>query len=411
MIPPLPPLAAAPAGATDRIAGLDAVRGLALLGILLMNIEAFNGPLWLSGAGVDPRWSGTDRWLDAFVYVVVQGSFFPLFSLLFGIGSALMAGRLAARGLAFGTLHLRRMGVLAAIGLLHGVLVWSGDILLSYALLGCLLPLFVRWPARWLALAGVAGIGLAAGLVLLVAGVFWVMAHSPEAAAGLEAAAGAARQDVAAQAQAMSAGSFGQALRQRAADVVANLQSLPLVGGQLLGLFLLGMALVRRGALQAPADHARLWAALRWGAWPAGLLLGLLGLWLSPFNPPWALAAPAFGAQALKIVAGSLMGLGWLAWGLHLARWLAPLAPAGRMSLTTYLVQSLVGTAVFCGYGLGLYGRLDRTGEVLFALGLYALQVLAARAWLARFRQGPAEWAWRCATYGRRLPLRRGAEQ
>lgn len=133
--PPMP--GTEPAPASERLAAIDGIRGFALLGILLMNIEAFNGPLWLSAAGVDPRWEGLDRWLDTAIYVLVQGSFFPLFSLLFGMGCGLMAQRMQARGQAFAPLHLRRMGWLAVIGLLHAVLVWSGDILLSYALLAC----------------------------------------------------------------------------------------------------------------------------------------------------------------------------------------------------------------------------------------------------------------------------------
>lgn len=405
-LPPSLP-SAAPVAPADRVAGLDGVRGFALLGILLMNIEAFNGPLWLSGAGVDPRWEGMDRWLDTLIYVVVQGSFFPLFSLLFGIGFALMGQRLNARGVAFTPFHLRRMALLAAIGLVHGVLVWSGDVLLNYALLGALLPAFDRLPQRWLGWMGSIGVACSSGLVLLMAALFGLMALSPEAATGMGPAVEAVRADVAAQVQAYGQGSYLQAVMQRCSDMLGNLQGLFISGGQILGLFLIGAALVNSGALQQRSVHARLWALLRWLAWPVGLLLSLLTLGISPFNPPWQLEPASMLVQAIKVLAGSLIGLGWLAWGLQLQGLLAPLAAAGRMSLTTYLGQSLVCTWVFYGYGLGWFGQLSRSQEVLFAVCLYAGQVVFARLWLRRFQQGPVEWLWRMGTYGKVVPLRR----
>ena len=404
-VPPLP--SAVPVAAAERVSGLDAVRGFALLGILLMNIEAFNGPLWLSGAGVDPRWDGMDRWLDTFIYVVVQGSFFPLFSLLFGIGFALMGQRLTARGVSFTPIHLRRMVVLAVIGLLHAVLVWSGDVLLMYALLGCLLPALDRLSPRWLAASGVLGIAASAGVILLMAGLFALMALSPEAAAGLAPAMEEVKADVAAQIQMYGDGTYLQAVLRRIQDLAASVQALVVTGGQVLGLFLIGAALVRSGALADRTGHARLWAALRWLAWPLGLALSVLGWQVSAFNPPWELNGTAMLAQAIKTVAGSLMGLGWLAWGLHAQRLLAVLAPAGRMSLTTYLGQSLVCTGVFYGYGLGWFGQLSRTEEVVFVLCLYAAQVLFAHLWLKAFLQGPVEWLWRMGTYGKVVALRR----
>lgn len=404
---PLLPSSAVPVASSERVPGLDAVRGLALLGILLMNIEAFNGPLWLSGAGVDPRWVGMDRWLDTVIYVVVQGSFFPLFSLLFGIGFALMGQRLGARGAAFVPIHLRRMAVLALIGLVHAVLVWSGDVLLTYALLGALLPALDRLSPRWLGLSGVLGIAGTSGLILLLAGLFAVMALSPDAAAGWAPAMEAVRADVDAQAQAYGHGSYLQAVVQRVQDLGSNLQAVFLNGGQVLGLFLIGAAMVRSGALVHRLAHDRLWWCLRWLAWPLGLAASVLAWRLSPFNPPWEMQATAMLSQAIKTIAGSLMGLGWLAWGLHAQRWLSPLVPAGRMSLTTYLTQSVVCTLVFYGYGLGMFGRFSRTHEVVFVLCLYALQVVFAHLWLKAFQQGPMEWLWRVGTYGRSVRLRR----
>ena len=403
--PPMP--GTEPAPASERLAAIDGIRGFALLGILLMNIEAFNGPLWLSAAGVDPRWEGLDRWLDTAIYVLVQGSFFPLFSLLFGVGCGLMAQRMQARGQAFAPLHLRRMGWLAVIGLLHAVLVWSGDILLSYALLGLLLPALYVLPPRWLGWAGALGIACAAGVALLLAGMLGLMGLAVEDGDSTVQMVAQIKAGVQAQVDLYGQGSWLQACGQRLKDMGTNLQALFVVGGQVLGLFLIGSWLVSSQALANPAAHARLWALLRWLAWPAGVLLSLCTLAISPFNPPWSMEPASMLVQAIKTVAGSLIGLGWLAWGLRLQALLRPLAPAGQMSLTTYLCQSLIGTGVFYGYGLGWFGQLSRSQEVVFVLVVFALQVLLATWWLRHFRQGPVEWLWRMASYGRRLPLRR----
>lgn len=409
VVPPLPPPLSVPLPVgpqTERLPALDAVRGFALLGILLMNIEAFNGPLWLSGAGVEPGQSGWDRWLDTFIYVVVQGSFFPLFSLLFGIGFALMGQRLRARGQPFVAIHLRRMGCLALIGLLHGLLVWSGDILLTYALLGLLLPAFDALPRRWLGWAGVVAIACALLMLVGLGALMGLLAAVPDSGLLVQVQAEVQAQ-VQAQVQAYGQGSYLQAVQQRGSDMLAALQNLPVLGGQLLGLFLIGAGLVGSGALAEPAGHARLWAALRWGAWPAGLVLSLWAWQFSPYNPPWEMAFSHILAQAVKLLAGSLIGLGWLAWGLRWQRLLRPLAPVGRMALSNYLAQSLVCTALFYGYGLGLFGQVPRSSQVLLVLVVFLVQVVVSQLWLRRFTQGPAEWLWRAVTYGRLPPLRR----
>jgi uncharacterized protein len=134
----------APITSADRIQALDAIRGFALLGILLMNIEGLVGPLMASMSGVDPALTGADRWADTAIYLLVQGKFFPLFSMLFGMGFAIMLMRAQAAGRPFVAVYLRRVLALLVFGLLHALLVWPGDILVTYALMGLLLLLFFR---------------------------------------------------------------------------------------------------------------------------------------------------------------------------------------------------------------------------------------------------------------------------
>ena len=179
------------------------------------------------------------------------------------------------------------------------------------------------------------------------------------------------------------------------------------------GMFLIGAAFMRSGAIQHPQQYPRLYTQLRWSVLALGLLAMLASFLVQPTVSPTLFNLHTGVAQSLAAVAGLLMCLGYLAWvmrGLEVpkvAGYLHWLAPAGRMALTNYLVQSIVCTLVFYGYGLGFFEHLPRMWQVPFALGLYTVQVLYSHWWLQRFRFGPAEWLWRSITYWKLQPMRR----
>lgn len=393
-----------PIAPDERIATLDVLRGLALLGILLMNMEAFVGPLDLSTSGIDPHWQGVDRWADAFVYIFVQGKFFTLFSLLFGAGFAVMAQRAEVAGRDFTRFYLRRSLALLGIGLVHALLLWSGDILVVYALLSFLLLAFREAPRAWLPVMGVLAYLAAIGLMLLLGALMLLVPDEVTAAQATHAQAA-----IEAQRQAYGHGTYGQAVLQRLRDFGASLGALLVVGPQVLGMFLIGSWFARSGAIAHPGAHQRLFTWLRRGALPLGLALMLVCTWYQPWLAPGRFdlrSAAVYGGSAL---AGLLMCLGYLAWGVrwsHALRWLAP---AGRMALSNYLGQSLVCTLLFYGYGLGWFEQMGRAWQLLFAVALFAAQVALSRAWLRHFRFGPMEWLWRAITYWRWPPLRRDA--
>ncbi len=390
-----------PIAPDERIATLDVLRGLALLGILLMNMEGFVGPLDLSTTGIDPHWQGVDRWADAFVYVFVQGKFFTLFSLLFGAGFAVMAQRAEAAGRDFTGFYLRRSLGLLGIGLAHALLLWSGDILVAYALLSFLLLAFREAPRAWLPAMGMLSYLAAIGLMLLLGAMVMLLPADAAQAASAQAA-------IEAQRQAYGHGTYAQAVLQRLHDFGASLGALLVVGPQVLGMFLIGSWFARSGAIARPDQHARLFAWLRRGALPLGLALMLASAWYQPWLAPGRFDLRSAVAYATGSVAGLLMCLGYLAWGVrwsHALRWLAP---AGRMALSNYLGQSLVCTLLFYDYGLGWFEQMGRAWQLLFAVALFAAQVAFSRFWLRRFRFGPVEWLWRAITYWRLPPLRRG---
>ncbi|KAF1690415.1 DUF418 domain-containing protein [Pseudoxanthomonas taiwanensis] len=408
-----------PVAPAERLAMLDALRGLALCGILLMNMEGFFGPVLASGTGLDPALSGADRIADGLVYFFVQGKFFTLFSLLFGMGFAVMAGRAEAAGRGFVRVCVRRGLVLLGIGLLHAVLVWSGDILVTYALLSFLLLAFRPLPARWLACLGAAACLVSPLLLAATAMLAGVVSLTPGGAEGWNRAIAEGAADMLALVEEgrrlYASGGYGEVVALRLRELGSMVSSLPFFGTQVLGMFLLGAAFVRSGAIAAPAQHPRLFALLRGVALPLGLLAMAAGFALAPYLPLDRFDFALGMGQALMFLAGPLMCLGYVGWlvalfrtraGARLAVWLAP---AGRMALTLYLMQSLVCTLLSYGYGLGGFGQVGRAWQVLLALALFLVQVLLAHAWLARFRFGPVEWLWRSLTYGKAQPMRPAA--
>ena len=193
------PAGVAPVGAHERVEVMDVLRGVALLGILLMNIEAFVGPLMESITGINSRFSGADRWMDAAIYVLVQGKFITLFSLLFGMGFAVMLERANATGASGTALYARRLLALLGIGLAHALLIWSGDILLTYALLGFVLLLFFRrTPVSRLPKWGIALYVLPLLLTFAMAGFATLAQHDPQAAAEFQKGMAAQAQQIAA---------------------------------------------------------------------------------------------------------------------------------------------------------------------------------------------------------------------
>ncbi|KAF1711212.1 hypothetical protein CSC70_04655 [Pseudoxanthomonas kalamensis DSM 18571] len=408
--------ALAPVAPGERLQSLDVVRGFALLGILLMNMEGFVGPTWSAGGGIDPALGGLDRWADGLIYLLVQGKFYTLFSLLFGMGFAVMSQRAETAGRDFAGVYWRRGLVLLGIGLLHAVLVWSGDILVAYALLSFFLLAFRPLRGGWLVVLALLAYAAPSALMLMIGAVGSLMQLDPQAASGWNEMMSEQQKMMAslieAQRQAFGNGSWLEAVRQRLQDLGLALTNLTMVGPQVFGMFLLGAWFVHSGAIVQPQRFPRLYAALRWIALPAGLAAMGLSIALQPDMSVLRFDLRSGFAYSLAMLAGLLLCLAYLAWllrGLQSPRGrrlLAWLAPAGRMALSNYLLQSLVCTWVFYGYGLGYFEQLPRAWQVPFALALFCAQVLLSRAWLARFRFGPAEWVWRSLTYLKPQPMR-----
>lgn len=395
---------------TQRVRDLDALRGFALAGILVVNILVFGQPS-LRYLLEPAFWDG---WTDDAAFFVVhfffRGQFITLFSFLFGVGFAMMAQRLAQKDVAFGWVYGRRVGMLLVFGLAHVLVLWYGDILVTYALCGVLLPLFLERRERTLKL----WIGACLLLPVLGAGAVAAVTHAAQAAAGwgdgvlglYHAAGERAREDLAFLLAAYGASSFSEVFSARMTELryLGNdVLQLPYV----FALFLLGVLAGRRRYPHRLAERVPEWS--RW--LPLLLLAGLLlnGLWyllegsVNPFHPDYRTALWA----ALFVTATPILTAAYVVAFLRVYRsggrgpLRRGLEAMGQMALTNYLLQSLIATTMFYGYGLGLYGTLGPAALVAVALMILAVQMLGSAVYLARFRRGPAEWLWRRVTYGR----------
>ncbi len=407
-----PPPIATPRPPEDRLHLMDALRGFALLGILLMNIEFFNRSVhdYMSGIDTSPGAAGMAAWI---VYVFVQGKFWVLFSLLFGMGFALMQDRLEGTGRPFGRLYFRRTLALMAFGLLHIVLLWPGDILFAYSITALVLMAFLK-------VRGVAVLITGMGLYFAVAAL-WVLLGAALGFMPEDAKAGMAEEmskelSLAIESDRIYAtGGYLEISLHRAQEYfTVMLQTVLMFQVPMaLGVFLLGAWLLRSGRIQNAGAHLRFWTLTL-------LLGGLVGAFFVHSSLSVGVNFDLRTQMGDALLAAGLMALGSLPLSMAYlaafvllsqtglgARVLGLLAPAGRMALTNYLLQSLVCSLLFYGYGLGWYGEVDRWGQVQIALLIFAAQVALSPLWLRHFRYGPLEWFWRGLTYGHLPALRK----
>ncbi|WP_235872190.1 DUF418 domain-containing protein [Siminovitchia acidinfaciens] len=386
-----------PVGVMDRIQTLDVLRGFSLLGILIVNMIGFHSPYgyynpydwWEYG---DLTWY---TWID----ILVQGSFYPIFSLMFGYGMVIMQRRSAIRGTSFWTISVRRLSVLLIFGIIHAFLIWYGDILITYALMGMVLLLFLRLSGPWL-------MGLGWGLYLLpqllFSGMLIVVSiFDSTSLADYIDIAGLQQAEIT-----YASGSFMEITSQRIADWKTN----NLSGGFIIYLFLiLPMMMIGAGAGKMQWLEK---ADIQWKKWLVILLIALpvgIAAKMLPF-----MTGLSISYQYIQdTIGGPVLGIAYIA-GIVLimksakvAKLLHPLSSAGRMSITIYVTQSLIGTLIFYHYGLGLYGKISLATGTWLAIAIYIIQVIFAEIWLGKFKHGPVEKFWRFLTYGKKR--KRGA--
>lgn len=411
-----------PVSPNERIASIDVLRGVALLGILSINVWGFALP---EIASSDPRtiggWSGTNKVVWFFFHLLCEQKMMSLFSMLFGAGLVVMVQRSDARRTSLTAIYYRRITWLLLFGLLHAYLLWDGDILVSYALCGFVLYPFRRLRPRTQIVLGVlvflSQVPLATGLGLLELRLQQITGPDNDRGTedqrewrrALEEEMFPSRdidEEIARHHQGYSA-----QLRRRAEDNLSGEMGgfLFWSGPRAGGLMLIGMGLMQLGVFAAVRSF-RFYTTLAVLGYLLGLPLVGYGirdmtnhdfdvlhqyLWSGHFNYLGSLFV-ALGHVGVVMLLCKAALLGWLTTGL---------AAVGRMALTNYLMQSILCTTLFEGWGFGLFGLLDRTQLLGVAAAIWLLQLALSSVWLRYFRFGPMEWLWRSLTYWRKYPL------
>lgn len=403
---------AAPIAEAERYEGLDVVRGCAVLGILILNIQSFAMPF---AAYFNPTGLGEPSFTDLAIwsvnYLLADSKFMTMFSLLFGAGVCLMTSRIADRGGRPAVIHYRRMGWLLVFGLLHAYLLWYGDILVVYAVCGLLVYPARRLPARSQFIIGVAVVAM--GSLMAIGGGMSLASAPPEALAEFNDFWRPDADRIAREIAAFQGGWLAQMPMRVEYSWEFHTFELWVWGiWRAGGLMLMGMALLRWGVLTGERS-ARFYTRLA----ASGLAIGLplIGWGIVRNNAAgWPLTAFFTGAQ-WNYWGSILVSLAWISLVLRVwqsgaaAGLVRRLAAVGRMAFTCYIVETLIATTLFYGHGFGLFGRVDRPGQMIVVFAVWGLLLVAAPLWLARFRYGPLEWLWRTLTYARVEPISRGA--
>ena len=399
---------AKPVEARGRIASLDVLRGFALLGILVMNIQLFAMP---ATAYQNPTafgdLTGINLGVWAFAHVFFSQKFLTLFSMLFGAGVCLFADRIEARGGRPAGWHCRRMGWLLAFGLAHAYLFWAGDILVTYAICGFLVYLLRRRRPRTLLVAGLASLTVTS-LLLVAAGFALTLPEVPdEAISEIERGWKPDASELDAEIAAYRGGwSEQQPIRAEEALGI-HLGLLPFFAIWFCGgLMLIGMALYKWGVLSAAKDD-RFYQRLAFMGLVVGLPLVAFGMGWN-FAGGWAWQRSMFFGTLFNSWGCIPVALGYLGLVMLAVRrgflpgLQARLAAVGRMAFTNYLLQTVLCTTIFYGHGLGLFGSVERYQQLLIVFAVWGFQLWMSPIWMRRYAYGPLEWLWRTLTYGRR---------
>ena len=382
-----------PVGTNERIATLDILRGFSLLGILLVNMFGFYLPM--------PHIADLSSWfsevqdivLHQLLDIYVQSSFYPLFSMLFGYGLAMQYVKAKEKGINFYRFAPKRLLLIFCIGMFHAILIWWGDILAMYAFCGVFLIALIRLPAKWLLLVAIAVNGLYHGFNLslyAMAGFFTTSIDS--ISVNIDAIQSAVT--------AYGIGSWTDAFMQRLDDLAIQMSIFMWMSSlfTILPYMLFGAALAKWRLIERTKEKIVLWFVLA--------IIGVAG-GLYVKSLPIA-GAQTIGNEYLQVyIGGPILAVGYIAVVTLLTqlpfviKLLSPIATAGRMSLTLYIMQSVICTVLFYKWGFGLYGKVDVQMGIYMAIGIFVIQVLFAELYFSKFKQGPLEALLKKMTYGK----------
>jgi uncharacterized protein len=399
----------APISRGERIELIDVLRGLAVGGILIGNMQWFSA-YGFAPASVTATWPIADQVTQFLVHFFVEGKFYSVFSFLFGFGFALQITRAAERGDTRATVFKRRLAWLFVIGVLHATLLWYGDILSVYAVMGFILVLFRNRKDRTLLKWALGFIILPVLTYALLFILFKSFAPADVAATVSGAQADMYRQTIETIPNStwreVVSGYNLQGLAGRWIGLVVQMR-LP----KILAMFLMGFYAYRRGFFEDLSTHRTTVRNVLIYGLSIGLILNVVFAALAGNEAPFPPSAGALVGVIAYAFGVPALALGYIAavtllWQTRVRGLISLVAPVGRMALTNYLMHTVVCVVIFYGYGFGFFGKIGPLAVTLIAIGIFLLQIPLSTLWLRYFAYGPMEWIWRQLTYRKRLPLR-----
>lgn len=404
---------AVPTKPSERIIALDALRGFAILGILVMNIQSFS---MIFAAYQNPAaygdLTGLNKAVWIFSHVFFDLKFMAMFAMMFGAGIILITTSAERKGISPAKLHYKRNFWLLIFGLVHAYLFWSGDILTAYAICGFIVYIFRKLSPKWLVLIGIVLFAIPSAIQIFGQA---SLAYMPsEQLVDMTQSWQPDSQMVADEVVAFQGGWLTQ-MEYRVADSLEMHTFIFLIymGWRICGLMLFGMALFKWGVLTAQRSK-QFYTRLMLVGFLLGFPLIIVGV-VQNFAHNWQITYSMFTGSQFNYWGSILVSLGYIGMVMLIVKagWIPNIvnrfAAVGRMALTNYFMQTLICTTVFYGHGLGWFGDVERTGQILFVFGVWALQLVISPIWLNYFRFGPFEWLWRSLTYWQKQPMRRAA--
>jgi len=393
----------------ERIVSLDILRGFAVLGILIMNVQAFS---MIFAAYQNPfafgDLTGANLLVWKLSHVFADLKFMTIFSILFGAGIYLMSNKLESKGLNPKNLHIRRMLWLLLFGLLHGYFLWHGDILVNYACVAFFVFLLRNKSVKLLLSLGLVSI-LIPFLLNIMSG--WSMSFWPEEQINTMAEQWLPTQETINTEMTAFTGSWWSGVTHRW-SLVLMMQTVFLLfyGWRIFGLMLLGIVLFKSGFLSAKKSY-KMYLLSMLACFGIGFTLIIAGM-NNCFNDGWSLEYSRFFGLQYNYIGSIFVSLGYISVIMLIvksgvfSRW-SIFGSVGQMAFTNYLLQTIICTTIFYGYGFAKFGTYTRLNQIILVFLIWIFQLVFSVIWLKYFKYGPFEWLWRSLSYKKMLSIKK----
>lgn len=407
---------ATPISAMERVKVIDILRGVAILGILLVNMHFFSHSMMGSFLGFEAQPVGLDKFAHNFVRFFAESKFYSLFSFLFGLGMAVIFERSEKKGVKFGPLYGKRIFFLMIFGIIHGIFIWSGDILLAYSIFGFIVIAFDKAKPKTLVIWFFVLILIP---ILLLGTITGFMELGKKSEKGREAinlskienekgSRGIHESAI----KAYGSGTYIDMVKQRVDEVKSTLSGIFFYGWNVLAMFLIGAYAWRKNYFKDIEGNLKFFKKVFIVCAILGIIFNTLYVYTKDMaNPSWP--SPIMFLNTIFIQIGAptmcfayISGIVLLSRKEFWAKLLNPISAIGRTALSNYIFQSLLLTFIFYNHGLGLFGKTNYLTELIFTFVLFAFQIVLSNLWLKKFRFGPLEWLWRSLTYGKMQPMK-----